>query len=278
MQILVIGANGYVGARLYQDLKKEFGDVIGTFNSHQLFKELIHLDVTKPAQVDAVVIQTKPEVIVNVVSNPSSAWCAEHPAEAEALNVGGAKNVLTAANRVNAKLVYISSRSALHPNDVYGKTKLEAQEISKGAKAGWLIIQPGHVIGLSPNVDNERFFNNTMKDFRDKGETVADNSGALAPTWIGHISEVVATSIKKGICSETLQPVSPVLKTRFEMANDMFSGFDVKVVPKDDHLLSTKVQPDDSALKRLSLPTHSYEEMIAKIRDEIRRSGALEKN
>ncbi len=50
LRILLLGANGYLGARLYYDLRGIF-DVVGTYHRDKIYKEFIQLDITDETQV-----------------------------------------------------------------------------------------------------------------------------------------------------------------------------------------------------------------------------------
>ena len=162
-RILITGANGYLGARLYSDLKKNF-DVIGTYYKNKLFPEFIKLDVTKPAEVLDVVEKAKPTIIVHVAANPSATWCEANPAIAKKINANGTKNIVNAANKVNAKVIYISSFAAINPDTIYGKTKLAGEKAVKKTTAGFIILRPSLIIGFSPNTANDRPFNRLLKN------------------------------------------------------------------------------------------------------------------
>ncbi len=271
MKILIIGANSYVGARLYLDLVKEFGedDVTGTYHSKQISKKFIKLDVTDSQNTLGTIEKIRPDIIVDVVAMASPAWCEAHPEEAMEINKNGTENILEAANKINARIIYISTTGVLNPADVYRKTKLAAEEIVKGCKSGFLIVRPGLVEGFSPNTENDRPFNRILKNLDQKTPAIYDTSWKANVTWIGHISEVVILSIRRGIKNEVVIVFSEGKRSRFDIANDILSKFGVKVEMKNDNDTSAPVQVDLSKIEELRLPTHTYEEIVSKMVDEI---------
>ncbi len=269
MKILLTGASSYVGARLYIDLKDEH-EVIGTYNTNKLFFEFIKMDITNASEVLSVVREHRPEIIVHVAAIPSIKWCEENPELAVKINEEGTKNVVDAANDIKAKVIYISSTAAIDPNNLYGRTKLAGEELTKLAKAGYVILRPSMIFGYSPNTTNDRPFNRILKNLYEKTPAVYDTSWKFRPTWVGHISEVVKTAIEKGIINQTINITVPELKSRYEIARDILIQFGIEVIPRDEGDTSSARNVDISMLKELALPQYTYSEIIAKIVDEIK--------
>jgi dTDP-4-dehydrorhamnose reductase len=267
-KILVTGASSYVGARLYCDLKKSFG-VVGTYNSNRLFPELVNLDVTDRAAVVRMAKKIKPSVVVHAAANPSAGWCESNPTLAVELNEGGTKNAVEAANAVNAKVIFISSFAAINPTTLYGKTKLAGEEAARGTKAGFVVLRPSLIIGLSPNTANDRPFNRILKNITEKTPAVYDTSWKFQPTSLSHLSEVVQKAIEGGITNETIPVFVPELKSRFDIARDILAPFGIEAAPKDAKDRSPVTIEKEDTLKRLGLPTYTYAEMIAGVKTEV---------
>lgn len=269
MRILITGASSYVGARLYFDLKKKF-DVIGTYYKNRLFKDLVELDITDENKVIETVRKFKPEVIIHVVANPSAKWCEENPELATRINQEGTKNIVEAANKINAKVIYISTGAAINPIGIYGKTKLAGEELVKSTKAGFVILRPSLIVGFSPNTTNNRPFNRILWNLDGKVPAVYDTSWKFQPTWIGHISEIIIAVIEKNITKEIIPIRVPELKTRFDVAKDILSHFGISAKAKNDNDKTPVISSSQEKLKQLGLPEYSYSEIIVKIVDEIK--------
>lgn len=85
MKILLLGANSYVGSRLYLDISKHH-EVVGTFHRNKISDRFIPLDITDRQAVLNLIDEEKPDVILHSANNGSRRWCEEHPKEAVALN------------------------------------------------------------------------------------------------------------------------------------------------------------------------------------------------
>lgn len=59
-KILITGASGYVGARIYSDLETSY-EVVGTYHSEKLLDELVQIDLTNEVEVIKLLEQVKPD-------------------------------------------------------------------------------------------------------------------------------------------------------------------------------------------------------------------------
>lgn len=271
MKILITGASSYVGARLYADICKEY-ETVGTYFANRLFPELIELDITKSADVSRVIEEAKPDWIVHVVANPNARWCEANPDEAKELNEKGTQNIVDAANKIGAGVIYISSSAAIVPANVYAKSKLVGEEIAKKAKAGWLVLRPALIVGYSPNTTNDRPYNRLLKNLTEKTPAIYDTSWKCQPTYLGHISEVILGCLKQGAKNETIPICVSELKTRFDLAKDILEPFGIKVEPKDDKDETPVIEQSLDKLRELGLPVYSYEQIIEKIVKETKEA------
>jgi len=270
MKILIIGASSYVGARIYSDLKNKF-NVTGTYNKNKLFKELIRLDITNSKEVIEIIKKIKPEMIIHVAANPYANWCEQNQELAKDINENGTKYIVEAANLINAKIIFISSDRATVPINVYGKTKLASENYVKNTKKGFVILRPSLIIGLSPNTTNDRTFNKILKNITEKTPAIYDTSWKFQPTYLGHISEIIELIIKNNINKEIIPISAPELKTRFDIAKDILSKFNIEVISVDNKDKSPVVIGKQDKLKELGLPVYSYSEIIDKILKEIKK-------
>lgn len=280
--IIITGASSYVGAEIYVFLKKHLENykVLGTYNSNKLFPDLLKLDVTKENQIKNLMQKEKPKIIIHVVANPSSGWCDKNPELAKELNVNSTQFIVDSANTVGSKLIFISSFAAINPTTLYGKTKLESEEITKKCKQGFLILRPSLIIGYSPNITNDRPFNRILKNITEGKPAVYDNSWKFQPTYLRHLCKVIKASIENEIYGEIVPVAIPKLKTRFEIGKDILEKFNIKVKEDENKSTDPVFEEDLSILEKLGLPTQEYslmiEEIVQIINSQIER-GTIKK-
>ena len=269
MKVLLIGANGYLGARLFFDLRGSF-DVVGTYNKTQFFKDFIQLDITNEQQVIDVFKAQKPDIVIQTANYPSPRPAADNPEAYSRLNLDSTKYIVDAANEVGAKVIFISSFAALNPDNIYGELKLKSEGIVKETKAGYLVLRPSLILGVSPNTTNDRPFNRVLRclDKNDPGEF--DTSWQFQPTYIGHISKVVKTAIDKNVFNEAVHVFCPSIQTQYSIAKYILEPFGIEVKEIDKKMNMPVQERSEDELTSLGLPTCSYEEMINKIHEEIK--------
>jgi dTDP-4-dehydrorhamnose reductase len=267
-KILITGASSYVGARLHYDLRQKY-DTIGTYNTNQLSNRFLHLDTTRKDDVKELINKIRPNIIVHVAANPSAKWCDKHPDEAKSLNETATESVVSAAGDVNVKVIFFSSFSATDTSNVYGRTKAESEKIVK-AMDNWIILRPSLIIGYSPNTTNDRPFNRFLKNIDEKKPAVYDTSWKFQPSYLGHISEVIALVIDKEINAQTIPIAVPDLKSRFDIARDILTEFNIEVTPEDKQDKTPVLKDDLSKLRELGLPIYKYDEVIKNCIEEIK--------
>jgi dTDP-4-dehydrorhamnose reductase len=147
MQILVTGANGFLGYYLVEQLLQKRHTVIATgkgecrlpFKSEQFIYAA--MDFTDPFAVHDVFEKYKPEVVVHAGAMGKPDECETNQWQAFLVNVEGTITLLTNAEEYKSFFVFVSTdfvfngekgmykeEDALEPVNYYGRTKLESEE------------------------------------------------------------------------------------------------------------------------------------------------------
>ena len=269
-KILIVGANGYLGARLYSDLKNKF-EVVGTYHKKQFDQDYIQLDITDKGQVNKIFAQIKPDVIIHTANFASPRFAKENEDNFIKLNLEATDYVVEAANEINAKLIFISSFAALTNDNIYGDLKQKSEKIIIGIKAGYLVIRPSLILGMSPSRNNDRPFDRVLKCFNHPELNEFDSSWKFYPSYSGHISEIISTAIEKNIFNQVVYVFCDSVETQYSTARDILKPFGAKVKPVDNGLTIPLQPMDEQELINLGLPTCSYQEMIKKIHEEVKQ-------
>ena len=129
-KVLITGANGQLGHELVRATIAAGHEVVAT--SHET------LDITDKTAVEAVMTETRPDVVIHAAAWTAVDACESDPGKAMLVNGTATKYVADAAHAVGAHVVYIStdyvfdgSKSspyeeddAPNPQSVYGSSKL----------------------------------------------------------------------------------------------------------------------------------------------------------
>ncbi|MBI5151218.1 MAG: sugar nucleotide-binding protein [Candidatus Pacebacteria bacterium] len=268
-KILLLGSNGYLGARIYQDLHMTL-DIVPQYHSSPFWENSIQLDITDPIAVEKTVKELKPDYIVHTANNGSGSWCESHPEEAKNLNEKATSYIADVAMKHQSHLIYISSLAVLNPRNIYGKTKKNSEEIIQKSHGKWTIIRPSYIVGMSPNVTNDRPFNRILKAMSQDKPTYWDTSWEFQPTYIGHISQVVERIVRRNITGKIIPIFIKEVVTQYKLAKDILSNFKKEVQPKNDNLVIPLSIEKPRFFEELNIKDMSYKEMITVITQEIK--------
>lgn len=269
--IVITGASSYAGSRIFFDLQKQY-TLIGTYFHNPLSSLFLQLDLTDAEAVAAFLRIHKPSVIVHVANYPSPKSAVNNEQLFTNLNAQATNHIVTAANDIGAKIIFISSQAANNPDNIYGKLKKASEESVKQVKAGYLILRPSLMVGFSPNTTNPRPFNRILSCL-DNPSVIGefDTSWKLQPTYVGHLAQAINGSVQNNIWNKTIPIFINKPVTQYQLAKDILGVFGVQVNPIDQHLdipLSAEGLTDMLAL---NLQPDTYTGMIDRIVAEIKQ-------
>lgn len=147
---LVTGGAGFIGSAVVEELIARDYDVAVVDNFHRSDSgrvseeaSLYEVDVRSP-ELQSVVDEVDPSVIIHLAALHSSEYCAQHVEETIDVNVFGTRNLLSAAREHHnvQRVVFASSASVYpptdehcpeslepKPNDIVAKTKLIGEDL-----------------------------------------------------------------------------------------------------------------------------------------------------
>jgi len=153
LRILVTGAKGLVGTALAEHCSARGDAVIGY--DHKA------LDITDAAAVESVVVNERPEAVINCAAWTDVDGCESNSDKARQSNALGPENLARAALKANAAFITISTdyvfdgekegfytqRDQPRPISVYGHSKLEGERRAQEANARTIVVRSGYIFG-----------------------------------------------------------------------------------------------------------------------------------
>lgn len=201
-KVLITGSSGQLGTSLQLD---DY-DVIRT-DVIQQNKQVncTILDITNEELVKDLLEAEKPDVIVHLAAMTNVDGCERNPDQAQLINVEGTKNLL---NHFVGKFIFVSSDYVfdgedgpysegdnVNPINVYGKTKLEAEENVRKLSNDWVILRTNVVWNIGGNF-KASFADWVVDELQNNRQIriVADQWNN--PAWTVDLGNVIETLIK----------------------------------------------------------------------------------
>ena len=107
-KVLVTGASGMLGRSVFKKIKAENIETIGISFSRKS-QDLLSLDLTKPADVEACILKYKPDFIIHCAAEKKPDVCQNDPVKTQKLNVQATHHLSELCLKYGAKLIYIST-------------------------------------------------------------------------------------------------------------------------------------------------------------------------
>jgi len=208
MNVLVTGANGFLGYYLIRRLLEKDFDVIATgkgvcrlpFTDHSRFV-YAEMDFTDPYSVHDVFQKYHPAIVIHggAITKPDE--CELNQWQAYLVNVEGTVTVLLNAAENKSYFIFLSTdfifdgqkgmykeMDTPNPVNYYGKTKLEAEEAVKEYEYDWAIVRTVLVYG-KPILSRSNILT-IVKEKLEKGETynVLDDQ-VRTPTYVEDLAK-----------------------------------------------------------------------------------------
>jgi len=157
-KILIIGASGSLGYKLFKECKKANKICIGTYHS-TCRDELVYFDPVVQSLEDFLPELDEQWIVVMMAAYTSPNFVYSHPKESELLNIIATKNVFNFTRTKGAKFIFISSsmvfdgtkgnyteKDIVNPLNLYGKQKVEVENYIQKHSDNYLIIRTDTVI------------------------------------------------------------------------------------------------------------------------------------
>ena len=155
-RLAVVGATGLLGWALVHEALARY-QVWGLARHPELVAgscQTEAVDVLDGGSLDRLLERIAPDVVIHCAALTSVDLCEREPGMAEAINVQGTRNVLRAIGGHSCKFVLISTDAVFDgvrgeytetdtpaPVNVYGRTKLEAEEVTLAARPDALVVR-----------------------------------------------------------------------------------------------------------------------------------------
>lgn len=244
-KIWICGSKGQIG--------KAISEAIDRLEYEMTDTDIEDVDVTNIDEVIRFGEMYRPEIIINCSGLTNTEECEKNPKKAYLVNAIGARNLSVIAQKIQAKLVHISSDDvfdgntdtpyteydAVNPKTVYGKSKAAAEAYVREFTTRHFIIRSSWVYGKGDN-----FVESVLKKI-ESGETmkIADNHIG-SPTSAKELAKFILQLIKTNEYG-TFHATNKGCCSRYEFAQEI-----AKKVGKDAKIQAVSIEKSDFSTER----------------------------
>lgn len=193
MKVLVTGAAGRLGAEIVRCLQGTPAECLGVDRED--------FDVRDGDAVHRAVAAFTPDVIVHCAAYTDTQRAETEPEKCAEVNGLGTLNIVRAALKNRAKLVYISDAAVFsgegaepweaedRPNarTVYGMSKGQGEEVIRSLMSRYFIIRTSWLYGGA----EDDFVQQLARRTAEKGELTVAAGETAAPTWVVPLAQLV---------------------------------------------------------------------------------------
>ncbi|KKY22644.1 putative nad dependent epimerase dehydratase family protein [Phaeomoniella chlamydospora] len=176
-KVLVTGATGFLGRAVVDQFDLAGWFVTGTGFSRASPPKTLKVDLTIAEDVEEVLDDVKPEVIVHCAADRQPDSCSNNPSAAKAINVTATSILTSLSTRRSIFLIYLSTdyvfsglpgeapystTSTPSPTNVYGELKLEGEKVALSTASGnsangsVIVLRVPVLYGKTEPIDNNK--------------------------------------------------------------------------------------------------------------------------
>ena len=195
--ILITGAYGQLGDACAKRLKNDFKLILSGISPTN---SGVNLDITSKNSIEKVLLETNPDVILNLAALTDVDGCELDPEKAKNVNINGVKNLCRDFNghfiQISTDYVFngesgpYSEEDEANPKSVYGKTKLSADNWLLDNYPKLTIIRT-NVLYSYTNRTKASFLKWVVESLDSKQKIKVVNDQWNNPTWTESLSAVI---------------------------------------------------------------------------------------
>jgi dTDP-4-dehydrorhamnose reductase len=238
--IVVTGASGLLGASVVTVARNLNREAVGLCHRHLLRipgAQICTVDLTDQQAMRTVLPSLRPTSIIHCAAITNVDWCESHPEETELMNVQASSYLAELAQRLNARIVYISTDSVFDgksgnytendlpaPLSVYAKSKWRGEQEVLRRHSSPLIVRV-NIYGW--NAQPKQSLAEWILDEVQSGKQVRGFDDVyFCPMLVNDLAEILLTMLDHGL-SGIYHVVGSERISKYEFARRVVKTFDL---------------------------------------------------
>lgn len=288
-KVLITGARGFLGSNLVFLLSKnERYSIFLTSRSEPSgnhYSEKYYCgDLLDKTFVNRMIAKIEPDIVINTVSLVNVDLCEENPALAEKIIVNTSRNLANSLSNLDCRLIHISTDQLFNgerefyseddipsPLNVYGRLKLDAENIVQEAKPEVAIIRT-NFFGWSPPRHPPTFAEWIFNGLNEKKPMTLFTDLFFSPLEVSLLIESLQDVMKSDF-SGIVNIVGSERCSKFDFGIALASTFDLD----DSIIIPSKISPEFFKAARprdMSLSINKFRKIFNRDLPDLRTSLA----
>jgi len=299
MKILITGSNGLLGQKLLHKLRGDSTvDFIATSKGYNRVSNkygytYISLDITNRKEVEQVIVDQNPDVVINTAAMTNVDLCEEKKNECDSLNVDAVGYLADVCQRIDAHFIQLSTdfifdgedgpyaeKDVPNPLSYYGLSKLKSEQLLQVHNVKWTILRTIIVFGVGENLSKGNIVL-WAKEALAKGDSlnIIDDQ-FRAPTLAEDLADICILAAKKkalGIFHASGKDIMSIYEIVERIAKHYGNSTDNLNKISTSTLNQRAVRPPktgfilDKSRNELGYNPHSFEECLAIIDEQLKQ-------
>lgn len=298
MKILITGSNGLLGQKLLYKLRHNSSiQLIATSKGENRVSNkegytYVYLDVTNKEEVEKVIADQEPNVVINTAAMTNVDLCEDKKHECDVLNVDAVRYLADACAKIDSHLIQISTdfifdgedgpykeEDVPNPLSYYGLSKLKSEQLLQAHSVKWTILRTIVVFGVGESLSKGNIVL-WAKGALEKGDplNIIDDQ-FRAPTLAEDLADICILAAKKkalGIFNASGKDIMSIYEIVERVAKYYGNSTDNLNKISTATLNQKAVRPPktgfilDKSINELGYKPHSFEECLAIMDEQLK--------
>ncbi len=195
MKYLIYGASGFLGGTIYEKLKQLGHDVVGTYSTNVLNKELVQIDLLNTEDTLALYRKVKPEVIIwTILNNDVGEIIAENTLQPLLKEIANCRFIFMSTSVAYEKDMKEDVTPLLRTSDMYNHHYFNGKIIAErfvASCSNYVIVRPGSIYGIDAYGNYDMRAKMLLNHIQEKKEYIRAKNICFSIVEVNELAEAI---------------------------------------------------------------------------------------